>query len=156
MAELDKTQREVGVPGDWTYASAPESRDIVHIDDRYGYFVGGKWLEPSETYETIAPRDEEQLAAIGQATAEDVGRAVAAAREAFADGWSPLRTSSTTPAGRTSSSTPSRTGTRGPSASPARSSPGTSRYSCSPGRLHPRSRVATPSSSSRPRPRRSR
>ena len=80
MAELDKTRTEVGVPGDWTYASAPESRDIVRIADRYGYYVGGEWLEPTETYETIAPRDEEPLAAIGQATPEDVGRAVVAAR----------------------------------------------------------------------------
>src|SRR5438034_1138888 len=78
------------VYGDWTYASAAESRDIVHIADRYGYYVGGKWLEPAETYETIAPRDEEPLAAVGQATAEDVGRAVAAARTAYADGWSSL------------------------------------------------------------------
>jgi hypothetical protein len=42
VAELDKQSREVGVPADWTYASAPESRDIVHIRDRYGYFVGGE------------------------------------------------------------------------------------------------------------------
>src|SRR5438270_4779469 len=90
VAELDETRTEVGVPGDWTYASAPESRDIVRIADRYGYYVGGEWLEPTETYETIAPRDEEPLAAIGQATPEDVGRAVVAAREAFADGWSSL------------------------------------------------------------------
>ena len=90
MAELDKPQREVEVPGDWTYASAPESRDIVEIADRYGHFVGGEWLEPTETYETIAPRDEEPLAAVGQATAADVGRAVAAARTAYADGWSSL------------------------------------------------------------------
>src|SRR6476469_6160147 len=88
MAELDKTQRDVGVPGDWTYASAPESRDIAHIDDRYGYFVGGKWLEPSETYETIAPRDEESLAEVGQAGDVDVARAVDAARGAFENGWS--------------------------------------------------------------------
>jgi len=90
MAEIDKPQREVDVPGDWTYASAPESRDIVHIRDRYGYYVGGEWLAPAETYETISPRDEEPLAAVGQATAEDVGRAVAAARTAYADGWSSL------------------------------------------------------------------
>src|SRR5690242_7772104 len=90
MAELDKPQREVEVPGDWTYASTPESRDIVEIADRYGHFVGGEWLEPTETYETIAPRDEEPLAAVGQATAADVGRAVAAARTAYADGWSSL------------------------------------------------------------------
>jgi aldehyde dehydrogenase (NAD+) len=90
LAEIDKPQREVDVPAEWTYASAPESRDIVHIRDRYGYYVGGEWLEPAETYETIAPRDEEPLAAVGQATAEDVGRAVAAARTAYADGWSSL------------------------------------------------------------------
>ena len=61
MAELDKSQQGVAVPGDWTYASAPESRDIVEIRERYGHFVGGEWLEPAETYETIAPRDEEPL-----------------------------------------------------------------------------------------------
>src|SRR6478752_5994387 len=88
MAELDKSQQGVAVPGDWTYASAPESRDIVEIRERYGHFVGGEWLEPAETYETIAPRDEEPLAAIGQASEADVGHAVAAARTAFADGWS--------------------------------------------------------------------
>ncbi len=90
VAELDKPQREIDVPGDWTYASAPESRDIVQIRERYGLFVGGEWLEPAETYETIAPRDEEPLAAVGQASPADVGRAVAAARTAYADGWSSL------------------------------------------------------------------
>src|SRR5499427_6259410 len=90
MADLDKSQRGVAVPGDWTYASAPESRDIVEIRERYGHFVGGEWLEPAETYETIAPRDEEALAAVGQGTAADVGSAVTAAREAYADGWSSL------------------------------------------------------------------
>src|SRR4051812_11185751 len=90
MAELDKTRTEVAVPDDWTYASAPESRDIVHIRDRYGYYVGGEWLEPTESYETIAPRDEEVLASVGQATAADVDGAVNAAREAYSDGWSSL------------------------------------------------------------------
>src|SRR6478672_6728163 len=90
VAELDKPQREIDVPSDWTYASAHESRDIVQIRERYGLFVGGEWLEPAETYETIAPRDEEPLAAVGQASPADVGRAVAAARTAYADGWSSL------------------------------------------------------------------
>src|SRR5262249_31140507 len=54
------------------------------------YFVGGEWLEPSETYETISPASEEPLATVGQGTVEDVDRAVAAAREAYADGWSTL------------------------------------------------------------------
>jgi hypothetical protein len=49
MAELDKPQREVDVPGDWTYAPAPESRDIVRLADRYGHFIGGEWIEATST-----------------------------------------------------------------------------------------------------------
>jgi aldehyde dehydrogenase (NAD+) len=78
------------IPDDWTYAPAPEGRDIVTLQPRYGLYVGGQWLEPSETYTTLAPRDEEPLAEIAQATEEDVDRAVTAAREAFANGWSSL------------------------------------------------------------------
>ena len=33
------------VPADWTYAPAPESTDIVQLQERYGLFVGGEWLE---------------------------------------------------------------------------------------------------------------
>jgi aldehyde dehydrogenase (NAD+) len=90
MAELDRTGGAPAVPADWTYAPAPESREIVHLRDRYGLFVGGKWIEASEKYETISPASEEPLAVIGQATAADVDRAVVAARAAFADGWSSL------------------------------------------------------------------
>jgi aldehyde dehydrogenase (NAD+) len=90
MTELDRTGGAPAVPADWTYAPAPESRDIVRLRDRYGLFVGGKWIEASETYETISPASEEPLAVIGQATAADIDRAVAAARTAFADGWSSL------------------------------------------------------------------
>jgi len=73
------------------YAAAPESRAIVRLDDAYGHFVGGKWLEPSDGYTTISPATEEPLAQVGQASAEDVDAAVAAARTAFGDGWSGLR-----------------------------------------------------------------
>ena len=90
MSELDKREGEVSVPDGWTYAPAPESRDVVRIAERYGHFVGGEWLEATEIYDTIAPRDEERLAAVGQGTAAEVDRAVAAAREAYANGWSTL------------------------------------------------------------------
>jgi aldehyde dehydrogenase (NAD+) len=78
------------VPADWTYAPAPEGRDIVTLQPEYGLYVGGRWLEASETYTTIAPRDEEPLARIAQGTTEDVDAAVAAARDAFSNGWSAL------------------------------------------------------------------
>jgi aldehyde dehydrogenase (NAD+) len=73
------------------YASAPESRSIVSIADAYGHYVGGRWLEPSETYTTLSPSSEEPLAEVGQASAADVDAAVAAARSAFAGEWSALR-----------------------------------------------------------------
>jgi aldehyde dehydrogenase (NAD+) len=81
------------VPRGFQYAPAPESQDIVAIDERYGLYVGGRWLEPSETYTTISPATEEPLAEIAQATAADVDAAVTAARDAFENGWSGLRPS---------------------------------------------------------------
>ena len=90
MTDLEHKQDRAPVPADWTYAPAPESTDIVTLRERYGLFIGGQWIEPTETYETISPRDEEPLATIGQATSADVDLAVEAARGAFANGWSEL------------------------------------------------------------------
>ncbi len=90
MSDLDRKPDRAPVPADWTYAPAPESRDVVHLEERYGHFVGGRWLEAAETYETISPASEEPLAAIGQGTAADVDAAVAAARDAQQNGWSAL------------------------------------------------------------------
>ena len=77
--------------GGFDYAPAPESRAIVRLEPSYGLFVGGEWRTPAESFTTISPADEEPLAEVGQASAEDVGAAVAAARGAFENGWSGLR-----------------------------------------------------------------
>jgi aldehyde dehydrogenase (NAD+) len=90
MTEITKRGDRSPVPAGWTYAPAPESRDIVQLEDRYGLYVGGEWLEPAETYETVSPATEEPLAQVGQAGEADVHRAVDAARGAFEDGWSAL------------------------------------------------------------------
>ncbi len=90
MTELEKKQSSVPVPSGWEYAPAPESRDIVRIEERYGHFVGGEWLEPKATYTTISPAYEEPLAEVGEATPEEVHAAIAAARWAFENGWSSL------------------------------------------------------------------
>ena len=44
-------------PLEWEYAPAPESRDVVRLQERYGLFVGGEQVEPlsGEWYSTIAP-----------------------------------------------------------------------------------------------------
>ncbi|HEY2373051.1 MAG TPA: aldehyde dehydrogenase family protein [Gaiellaceae bacterium] len=90
MTELEHKQDRAPVPKEWTYAPAPESTDIVSIRERYGLFINGEWITPTESYTTLAPRDEEPLAEIGQATEQDVDNAVKAARGAFENGWSAL------------------------------------------------------------------
>src|SRR5437867_12053698 len=90
MTELSRRGERSPVPAEWTYAPAPESRDIVRLRERYGLYVGGEWLEPTETYTTVSPATEEALAEIGQASETDVVRAVGSARAAFDNGWSSL------------------------------------------------------------------
>jgi aldehyde dehydrogenase (NAD+) len=90
VSELERKRDRAPVPAAWDYAPAPEARDLVQLRERYGLFVGGEWLEPSEGYTTIDPSNEEPLAEIGQASGEEVGQAVGAAREAFHNGWSAI------------------------------------------------------------------
>jgi aldehyde dehydrogenase (NAD+) len=90
MAELDTRGDRTPAPPKWEYASAPESREIVTLEERYGLFIGGEFVEPrsDDFYKTIAPASEEPLAEIPQAGPEDVALAVGAARDAFENGWS--------------------------------------------------------------------
>jgi aldehyde dehydrogenase (NAD+) len=76
----------------WQYAPAPESTDIVHLDDRYELFIGGEFVEPSSGrwYETIEPATERTLALVAEAGSADVDRAVAAARDAYESRWRDL------------------------------------------------------------------
>ena len=90
MTDLERKQDRAPVPSSWEYAPAPEARDLVQLRDRYGLFIGGDWMEPKETYETIDPSTEEPLAQVGQATPEEIDVAVKAARDAFENGWSTI------------------------------------------------------------------
>ena len=89
MAEIEQRSS----PLEWEYAPAPEARDIVRFQERYGLFVGGELVEPrsKEWFPTISPATEEQLAEVALAGAEDVDAAVGAARAAFENRWSGLR-----------------------------------------------------------------
>jgi aldehyde dehydrogenase (NAD+) len=92
VAELEPKRGGAPVPTGWDYAPAPEARDIVSVEDRYGLFIGGEYVEPrsGERYTTVDPSTEEPLAEIAQAGAEDVTAAVDAARDAFTNGWSTI------------------------------------------------------------------
>ena len=76
----------------WEYAPAPEATDIVRLQDSYGLFVGGEFVEPKsgKRFTTINPATEEPLAEIAEAGAEDVGLAVEAARSAHVHVWRDL------------------------------------------------------------------
>src|SRR5438093_3443812 len=72
------------IPASWDYAPAPEAKDLVKIEDHYGLFIGGKFVEPlsKQRYTTIDPSREEPLSEIAQAGKADVAKAVRTAREA--------------------------------------------------------------------------
>jgi aldehyde dehydrogenase (NAD+) len=67
----------------WDYAPAPESRDLLRLPDRYELFIGGEWVQAAEHRASINPATEEPLAEVAWASAEDVDRAVQAARAAL-------------------------------------------------------------------------
>jgi aldehyde dehydrogenase (NAD+) len=92
LTDLERRQDRSPVPSGWDYAPAPEARDIVTIEDRYGLFVGGEFVEPAsgEYFPTIDPSSEEPLAEVAQADKADVDRAVRAARDAYENGWSDI------------------------------------------------------------------
>ncbi|MFH9722639.1 aldehyde dehydrogenase family protein [Streptomyces sp. NPDC017254] len=73
------------------YAPAPESRSVVDIAPNYGLFIDGEFVEAADgkVFKTVSPSSEEVLSEIAQAGAEDVDRAVKAARKAF-EKWSAL------------------------------------------------------------------
>jgi aldehyde dehydrogenase (NAD+) len=65
----------------------------VRIAPRYDHFIGGKRTPSSgaQTFATVNPATEAELAQIAVGTAEDVDRAVAAARHAYETIWAPMR-----------------------------------------------------------------
>jgi aldehyde dehydrogenase (NAD+) len=78
------------------YGPAPEGREhaeqwLERHQGRFGHFIGGRFDAPAsgETFETINPANGKVLALVAQGGADDVDRAVAAARAAQAD-WAGL------------------------------------------------------------------
>ncbi|MEU9505091.1 aldehyde dehydrogenase family protein [Micromonospora sp. NPDC048170] len=74
------------------YAPAPESRSVVDLKASYGLFVDGKFVDPADggTFKTVNPASEEVLAEVAEAGAQDVDRAVRAARAAYEKVWGPM------------------------------------------------------------------
>ncbi|MEX2624028.1 MAG: aldehyde dehydrogenase family protein [Acidimicrobiia bacterium] len=77
---------------DWQYAPSREPTGIVALKERYGLFIDGKFRAPlsKKYFPTINPATEEELAEVPEAGAQDVNRAVVAARRAFDEDWGSL------------------------------------------------------------------
>ena len=75
--------------GAWDYAPAPEATDHVRLEQRYGLFIGGRFVEPKSGrwFDTVDPATEAKLAEVAEAGAADVDAAVAAAARAGRGAW---------------------------------------------------------------------
>ena len=71
------------------YAPAPESRAVVDLRSSYGLFIDGEFVETLDgrMFKTVNPASEEVLAEVTEAGAQDVDRAVRAARVAYDGVW---------------------------------------------------------------------
>lgn len=89
MAKNTTTTPTLDFSSGWKYSAAPESRDHIHLKDRYDLFIGGKWVKPSggKYFSTINPANEKHLAEVAEANKADVEKAVKAARTAYDKYW---------------------------------------------------------------------
>jgi len=76
--------------GSLQYDPAPESAAIARLKPGYGLFIDGQFTDPKkhEPFATVNPATGESLAAVSQGSAQDVDRAVKAARRAYDTVWS--------------------------------------------------------------------
>lgn len=77
----------------WDLAPAPESRDHVRLEKKYGHFIDGEFVAPAKGkyFRTINPATEEKLCEVADGSTVDVDKAVKAARAAFEGDWSKMR-----------------------------------------------------------------
>src|SRR5438552_16196214 len=92
MSDLEPAAAAQPLMPAWEYAPAPESKDIVRLQDRYGLFIAGEFVEPKSGrwFPTIDPSNEAVLAEVAEAGEEDVDVAVTAARSAYVTAWRDL------------------------------------------------------------------
>ena len=90
VTEMTERQLANSQLGALAYDPAPESAAIAKLKPSYGLFIDGAFTDASshEQFASINPANETTLATVAQASAEDVDRAVVAARRAYDKVWS--------------------------------------------------------------------
>ncbi len=76
----------------WLYSPSLESTSHIEIKDKYELFINNEWIAPTSNkyFDTINPADEKVLSKIAWANAQDVDKAVKAARKAYDEVWSKI------------------------------------------------------------------
>jgi aldehyde dehydrogenase (NAD+) len=76
----------------WEYAPSLESTNHIQLKKKYDLFIDGKWVKPKsgKYFKSINPANEEVLAEVAHANADDVDLAVKAARKAYDTVWSKM------------------------------------------------------------------
>ena len=89
VTEMTERQLANSQLGALAYDPAPESAAIAKLKPSYGLFIDGAFTDASshEQFASINPANETTLATVAQASAEDVDRAVVAARRAYDEVW---------------------------------------------------------------------
>jgi aldehyde dehydrogenase (NAD+) len=80
------------ITGSWEYAPSLESTNHIQLKKKYDLFIDGKWVKPKsgKYFKSINPANEEVLAEVACADADDVDLAVKAARKAYDTVWSKM------------------------------------------------------------------
>ncbi|HUC85451.1 MAG TPA: aldehyde dehydrogenase family protein [Candidatus Acidoferrales bacterium] len=83
-------ERHLNFGAKWDYSPAPEESRNYVIAPRHDLFINGEFVEPhsGKHFASCNPATEETLTEIAQGDAEDVDRAVKAARRAYEKVWS--------------------------------------------------------------------
>ena len=76
----------------WEYAPSLESTNHIQLKKKYDLFIDGKWVKPKsgKYFKSINPANEEVLAEVAHADADDVDLAIKAARKAYDTVWSKM------------------------------------------------------------------
>src|SRR5450432_3846325 len=85
-------ERRLNFGNKWDFAPAPEDSKNYVIAPQHELFINGKFVAPTsgKYFESINPATEQTLTSIAAANAEDVDKAVKAARKAYDRVWSKM------------------------------------------------------------------
>ncbi|MEO8446108.1 MAG: aldehyde dehydrogenase family protein [bacterium] len=74
----------------WNYSKSIEDPKHIKLKQQYDLFIGGKWVKTKKYFDTVNPSNEEVIAKVAYATADDVNKAVSAADKAYTNVWSKI------------------------------------------------------------------